>query len=69
MSTPVNITIDDGYKSDSRSQTVMEDKLDENTIDAKVKQYNDMLRIKTGKVLEVEENPNDVVLMKVNLRR
>ena len=68
MSTPVNITIDDGYKSDSRSQTVMEDEPDENTIDDKVKQYNDMLRIKTGKVLEVEENPNDVVLIKVNLR-
>ena len=68
MSTPVNNTIDDGYKSDSRSQTVMEDKSEENSVSVndKVKQYNDMLRIKTGKVLEIEPTPNDVVLMKVS---
>ena len=71
MSTPVNLTVDDGYKSDSRSQTVMEsitveNKSYENTVSEKVKQCNDMLRIKTGKVLEVDVTPNDVVLMKVN---
>ena len=71
MSTPVNLTVDDGYKSDSRSQTVMEsitveNKSDENTVSEKVKQYNDMLRMKTGKVLEIDVTPNDVVLMKVS---
>ena len=44
----------------------MEDKPEENTIGDRVNQYNDMLRIKTGKVLKVEENPNDAVLMKVS---